>query len=143
MKTCECGCGESTNVITMTNRRKGLTKGEYRRFIWGHQARIAEAIEDKYAVDLETGCWNWLRAQDGHGYGQYLHPETKRNIHPHRFLYERERGPIPNKMVVDHLCRNRLCVNPAHMEAVSNRENIRRGLIARATSCRPSESGSG
>lgn len=131
MRLCECGCGEPTNLITMTNRKAGLVKGEYRRFIWGHQARIAEPIEQKYRVDPETGCWNWIRAQDGHGYGQYLHPTTKRTTHPHRFLYERAHGPIPQDWDVDHLCRNRLCVNPDHMEGVTRRENLLRGIRAR------------
>lgn len=136
MRLCECGCGETPPLARQTNTKRGMVRGEPMRFVYRHQSRVREPIEDKYVVDPATGCWNWDRAQDGHGYGQYLHPVTKTNTHPHRYLYEREFGPIPDGLQIDHLCRNRLCVNPSHMEAVTPRENILRGVGSSAVAAR-------
>lgn len=59
------------------------------------------------------------------GYGR-LHVEGSK-VWAHRYSYEMLTGPIPDGLVIDHLCRNRACVNPAHMEPVTSRENLRRG----------------
>ena len=82
-------------------------------------------IKERVVVDPATGCWIWQKAVKANGYGQ-----TKRhgkNVYAHRLAYEMCHGPIPDGQVVDHLCRNRRCVNPDHLELVSPGENIRRG----------------
>jgi hypothetical protein len=86
-----------------------------------------------------SGCWLWLGPLNGHGYGRIHHAGRQRQAH--RVVYESHRGPIPIGLELDHLCRVRSCVNPAHLEAVSGWENRRRGnspaaLAARATQCR-------
>lgn len=73
-----------------------------------------------YIVDPATKCWVWQGARD-RGYGV-----TKDGKRAHRFYYERYRGPIPKGMTIDHLCRNTLCVNPAHLGVCSRTENLRR-----------------
>ena len=85
----------------------------------------AAALEDRYTPEPNTGCWLWLGADDGrHGYGRVRRNGTRQ---AHRYLYEVHKGAIPDGMVLDHLCRTPACVNPDHLEPVSQRENQLRG----------------
>lgn len=76
-------------------------------------------------VRKTKACWLWLAGLDGHGYGKFT--EGGRQRAAHRLAYEALVGPIPAGMQLDHLCRTRRCVNPAHLEPVTNRENAARG----------------
>lgn len=84
----------------------------------------AERFYDSISED--DGCWNWGGTVMKNGYG-YLHVSGK-NVRAHRWSYEHHVGPIPDGLVIDHLCRNKLCVNPEHLEPVTPGENVRRGL---------------
>jgi len=76
---------------------------------------------------IPNGCWEWLASRSGNGYGGFY--LSGRKVKAHRFAYETLIGIIPEGLEIDHLCRNRKCVNPSHMELVTRSENIRRGLL--------------
>lgn len=78
-----------------------------------------------------SGCLLWLGGCDSDGYGIFR-VSTDKQARAHRFAYERARGPVPEELELDHLCRVRSCVNPAHLEAVTGRENTLRGLAITA-----------
>lgn len=73
-------------------------------------------------------CWLWTASVDRGGYGKFRHSTDSGWVRAHRWAYEHLVGPIPNGLVIDHLCRVRNCVNPDHLEPVTNRENTLRGL---------------
>jgi hypothetical protein len=92
-------------------------------------------------VRLTPTCWLWFGARSG-GYGSFIFSiGSRRRTVAHLYGYERFVGPIPAGKELDHLCRNRRCVNPEHLEPVTHLENIRRspitvtGINARKTHC--------
>lgn len=91
---------------------QGSAASDLRRF---HAKVVVEA----------SGCWRWTANTLPNGYGRFWLNGEKR--YAHRAAYEMFVGPIPPGLQVDHLCRSRRCVNPAHLEAVSQRVNILRG----------------
>ncbi len=92
----------------------------------------------KVAVVDASRCWWWLGSLSIGGYGKFRVGSQVKTAH--RLSYEQWYGPIPQGLQIDHLCRVRSCVNPAHLEAVTPRINILRGIspsaiAARATHC--------
>ena len=85
---------------------------------------IKQKIEDNITIDSNE-CWIWLRFKDRDGYGRIKVNGKRQAIH--RLSYETYVGPIPEGLQLDHLCRVRHCINPDHLEPVTNAENSRRG----------------
>lgn len=77
---------------------------------------------------MPDGCWVWEKP-NANGYGKVRHEGKVRQAH--RVSFEIHRGPVPSGLTLDHLCRNRACVNPWHLEPVTHQENCRRGALAR------------
>jgi hypothetical protein len=86
---------------------------------------VAERMAYYTLINLETGCHDWLGCKRM-GYGQIR--VAGRTARAHRVAWELKNGPVPCGLHLDHLCRNRGCVNPAHLEPVTHRENVLRGV---------------
>ena len=88
---------------------------------------VEDRFDEKYITEPNSGCWLWTGWTRGKGYGVF----TVDGVHvpAHRFSYERWVGKIPSGAVIDHLCRVPFCVNPQHLEAVTNQENVKRGAL--------------
>jgi hypothetical protein len=116
--------------------REALRRGDI------HAGRVPERFRSRFSVDA-GGCWLWT-GYTTQGYGRVYfgsRMSVMRSEMAHRVIYEHVVGPIPPGITLDHLCRVRSCVNPAHLEPVTNVENVMRGngigaLNARKTRCK-------
>ncbi len=88
-----------------------------------------ERFFDKVFYDTVAGCWLYTSSWDRGGYGTFW--DGTRHQRAHRWAYEHVVGPIPDGLQLDHLCRVRCCVNPDHLEPVTNHVNVLRGVLPR------------
>ena len=102
---------------------------------WPKPKPIGSRLLARIQKDADTGCWNWLGCISAEGYGRMGAGNGHTADYTHRLSYREFVGPIPDGLHIDHLCRNRRCCNPDHLEAVTQRENLVRGEgpAARAT----------
>jgi HNH endonuclease len=113
-----------TSVIDNVNER-------FWQRVWN---RLEKLLPDR----PENACWEWQGYKTDKGYGQLS--ILNKSYMAHRLIYELFIGSIPDELVIDHLCRNRSCCNPTHLEAVTDRENLLRGngwggINSRKTHC--------
>lgn len=101
-----------------------------------------KTMEERFweKVQKTKTCWLWIGAIQSNGYGNFWASPDKRWSRAHRVSWELENGKVPEGLDLDHLCRVRHCVNPAHLEPVTRRENLLRGetlvaAAARKTHC--------
>lgn len=122
-------------------RSRGYCRGHYKRWrTWGDPlggrpvipatSRFWAKVEKNGAVSTARPglgpCWVWVAGRTAQGYGLF-HPSKTQSVLAHRWAYQQAGNEIPEGMVLDHLCRNRRCVNPLHLEPVTDQENLRRG----------------
>lgn len=122
--------------MSTPSRRVGRPRDEFGR-VMPHVTSDDEfwiyALSRTNQHSQPEGCWEWDGAHTTAGYSTAS--LNRRPIYLHRFAYERMVGPIPEGLELDHLCRNRGCFNPAHLEAVTHAENMRRGHWSSKTHC--------
>jgi hypothetical protein len=88
---------------------------------------IGQRLERLTIPEPNSGCWLWLGSH-WKGYGR-MRTKSQSSAKAHRVSYEHHVGPIPDGLVLDHLCRNTFCVNPDHLEPVTNDENLKRSPL--------------
>ena len=107
---------------------------------YGSQRACSEvcslALRFEQYVERTDTCWIWHGTRGHDGYGRLSRWKKRQYVYTHRYAYERFVGPIPAGLTLDHLCRNRACCNPAHLEAVTHKTNILRGEGGGATNAR-------
>lgn len=118
------------------NRSRGLCMHHRRREDRYGDALYEPTILDRFfaKVDAEGDCWEWTANKDKDGYGKFR--DGDKHYRAHRFVYEQMVGPIPDGLVIDHLCKNTSCVNPDHIEPVTWAENLHRGASIQAKHAR-------
>jgi hypothetical protein len=114
-RECACGCGKLTT----------LRNGHAKKFVHGHNSEVRNITEADYTV-TETGfgtpCWIWNRTtSEGRGKVQI----DKKKTYPYRVLYTMLVGEIPQGYVLHHLCENPLCVNPEHLQPMTQSKHIK------------------
>lgn len=119
---------------------RGLCEMHWQRQYQAAKRALRPPSPPLYVPD-DNGCWIWRGSMDSRGYGRVAAGRRGHHFIAHRWVYEQHRGPIPDGLELDHLCRVKRCVNPDHLEPVTHRENMRRGAgwageNARKTHCK-------
>lgn len=84
-----------------------------------------EKFTNSYSICINTGCWLWLKSLSGSGYGRFCINGIR--LLAHRISYKHFKGEIPEGLIIDHLCKIPNCVNPDHLDAVTQKINVLRG----------------
>lgn len=118
-KTCtipECADPQDSRGLCSSHRGKALRRGEIQLL---PKTTVAERFWAK--VDKTETCWQWTGATKSNGYGNFS--ASGKTVMPHRYAWEATRGPIPQGLMLDHMCFNRKCCNPSHLRTVTMKQN--------------------
>ena len=121
-------------------KKRGLCSAHYKRW-WRGQPMQRRTTEQRFfekVAEVSSGCWEWRARLTPTGYGQFA-LTTDQPVPAHRWVYEYLIAPIPDGLHIDHLCRNRACVNPWHMDPVPLGVNVLRGEGPAAENARKAE----
>lgn len=128
---CRCSCGKTLEVDG-THLRDGHTRSCGHLNAYGSSLRPAIDRFIENTITTDDGCIIWTGGLNNVGYGQFYYGKTEQRRtgkgYAHRWSYEHFVGPIPAGLHLDHLCRTPACVNPDHLEPVTVRENLLRGV---------------
>ena len=140
-RLCECGCGIPTRISTKTDPSKKWIKGQPRRFLKGHNAKVmswagkpqarnkercAKTFVARFWAKIEkceNGCWEWTGVRNWMGYGRVS--RAGRITSAHRIAYELSVAAIPDGLSVLHRCDNPPCCNPDHLFVGTVRDNAK------------------
>lgn len=132
-KYCECGCGKRTPLAKRTRPCRGYVEGQPTRFVVGHHNGGRRRPPGPQWLVKDCGyltpCRLWQRHLTKDGYGER---RVGRRLRPtHVVEWEAVNGPVPEGLQIDHLCRQRACGEPTHLEPVPQIVNLRRSLVAK------------
>ena len=98
---------------------------------------IIAFLEERYIPEPNSGCWLWIGEMNRNGYGRFKDPRTGRYVMAHRRSYEVASGRrVARNLVLDHKCRVRSCINPAHLRPRAGKTNTLLGMGPTAVNAR-------
>lgn len=130
IKLCECGCGQPTSIVRVTQANLGRFVGSYSRFIRGHQIRkplptLKDILENTTRGD--AGCMLWRGGLTSSGYGEVR--RAGKTLRVHRLVYELAHGHPPGQKLVRHTCDTPACINPEHLLLGTTADNVADKLL--------------
>lgn len=117
-------CSSETGGLERTSPDRNPPVSSPRSHHWRGGGRGPALLRFWSKVVFTERCWVWMAARQSRGYGSFGPGGDARSSLAHRWVYERTAGPIPAHLTIDHLCCNKLCVRPAHMQVVTRAENV-------------------
>lgn len=112
------------NIKLASVRSGELTREEILIKIHAQRENLkAQHQGEDYLIDT-SGCWIWMKGISTRGYGRTWIKQDNSMRYAHRIMYEKYNGKIESHMVIHHKCENHICVNPDHLEPVTNKENV-------------------
>ena len=122
---CACGCHKPVSRYTKTNKKIGQIKGQWSKYLVGHVAKKSSVLFTIERRGHSSACWIWGMNKTDSGYG------LKGSRLAHRHYYEMVNGKVPFGLELDHLCSNRDCIRPDHLEPVTRSVNMKRAFARR------------